>query len=606
MKVMRDLVGETLSDRYRLLARLAGGGMGEVYRGHDLLLDRVVAVKILQHTLAADPRLVARFKDEARAAARLAHPNVAAVHDWGAAEDDVYYMVMEYVSGTDLRDLLVAHGTLDPSHALQITISVCDALHAAHERGLVHRDIKPENVLIARDGVVKVVDFGIAAITDVDHTSPGDWVPGTLRYLSPEQASGAEATFASDLWAAGAVLFEMVTGQPPHNGSGADLLKRRAAEPPIAPSTVAADVPSDLDPLVLRACAVDPLERFLSAGEMADACTGVLRRRPQTSALQELLDETTGEIKLLDAQPTAFMGRSKGSRRRMWPRLALIAAVLAFMGTGIAWALSWMAPDPFEVPRFVGLTKAKASTVAEEMGLTLTIGDKEPSLTVEKGHIVAQLPSSGLIDPDGTVTVTISSGLPFETIEPVTGMLLAPAQVALRAQGFEVGEVTRRNDLAPAGTVIAQSPNEGRHRRGTAIALVVSDGPAPIGVPDVAGSTVAQAKKILKDAGFEFAIDDEYSNSVPAGEIIRTEPGAGSTAPQGSTVTVIVSMGAEFKKLTMPDVRGMSVADATAQLEGMGLRVRTIQSAPGSTVCETDPIAGRPVRENDLVALFIC
>src|SRR3712207_1288370 len=181
---MQDIVGDTLAGRYRLLSRLAGGGMGEVYRAHDHLLDRAVAVKVLQPSLASDPELVDRFKAEARAAARLSHPNVVAVYDWGSENEHTYFMVMEFVAGTDLRDVLVSRGCLEPGQAAEIVAALCDALGAAHARGLVHRDVKPENVLIARDGQVKVADFGIAVVVDADRTSPGGTVTGTLRYLA--------------------------------------------------------------------------------------------------------------------------------------------------------------------------------------------------------------------------------------------------------------------------------------------------------------------------------------------------------------------------------------------------------------------------------------
>src|SRR5919106_1268271 len=258
MRLMRDLVSATLNDRYRIVSRIAGGGMGEVYRGHDLLLDRPVAVKVLQPALAADPELVDRFRLEARAAARLTHPNVVGVYDWGAEDDLTYYMVMEYVPGTDLRDVLVTRGCLEPAQAAEVVAALCDALHAAHSEGLVHRDVKPENVLLARNGKVKVADFGIAVVVDADRTAPGG-VPGTLRYLSPEQARGLPATPASDVWSAGAVLGESLTGRPPLQGSGADMLRRRAEEMPIPPSSLDHDLPHELDEIVMKACALEPV-----------------------------------------------------------------------------------------------------------------------------------------------------------------------------------------------------------------------------------------------------------------------------------------------------------------------------------------------------------
>jgi serine/threonine-protein kinase len=260
VRLARDLVGATFSDRYRLIARIAGGGMGEVYRGHDMLLDRYVAVKILQPTLAGNPEFVDRFKQEARAAARLLHPNVVAVYDYGSEDERTNYIVMEYVAGTDLRDLLVGRGALQSSQAAEIMSAVCDALAAAHEVELVHRDVKPENVLLSRTGTVKVADFGIAVVADAERTAPGG-VPGTLRYLSPEQAAGLPATAASDIWAAGALLAECLTGIPPSQGSGPELMARRAQEDPIPPSEFDPEIHSDLDRIVVRACARDPLDR---------------------------------------------------------------------------------------------------------------------------------------------------------------------------------------------------------------------------------------------------------------------------------------------------------------------------------------------------------
>ncbi|MDQ3645383.1 MAG: protein kinase, partial [Actinomycetota bacterium] len=318
MKVMRDLVGETLSHRYRLVARVAGGGMGEVYRGHDLLLDRSVAVKILQPSLAQDPELVERFRAEARAAARLTHPNIVGVHDWGCEGDRTYYMVMEYVSGTDLRDVLVARGSLQQRQAVEIVASVCDALHVAHLKGLVHRDVKPENILLNRSGEVKVADFGIAIVVDADRTSPGGMIPGTLRYLSPEQARGAHATAASDLWAAGAVLSELLTGLPPLQGAGPELLTRRAQEPPRPPSSWDPEIPEELDEIVLKACALDPAQRFGNAVEMAGALRRIATfRLAEAEPLEALLDQVTGETSVIDSDLTLFQDSNAPRPKRL-------------------------------------------------------------------------------------------------------------------------------------------------------------------------------------------------------------------------------------------------------------------------------------------------
>ena len=298
MKLMRDLVGTTLLGRYRLAARLAGGGMGEVYRGHDLLLDRPVAVKVLQPSLATEPELVERFKIEAQVAARLSHPSVVAVYDWGAEDDQTYFMVMEYVAGSDLRDLLVARGALAPAQAAEVMASVCDALAEAHSCGLIHRDIKPENILLARNGKVKVADFGIAVVADADRTLPGG-IPGTLRYISPEQARGGNPTAESDIWAAGAVLSELLTGRPPSQGAGPDLLRRRAEEMIEPPSSVDPAVPQELDRIALKACAIDPEDRYHSASEMANDLRRVaIRSLPDAPPLRSMLDEMTGDIVL--------------------------------------------------------------------------------------------------------------------------------------------------------------------------------------------------------------------------------------------------------------------------------------------------------------------
>lgn len=607
---MRDLVGETLSNRYRMVARIAGGGMGEVYRAHDLLLDRAVAVKVLQPNLASDPELVARFKAEARAAARLTHPNVVGVYDWGCEDEHTYYMVMEYVSGTDLRDVLVTRSSIEAAEALEITIGVCDALAAAHAGGLVHRDVKPENVLISRTGTAKVADFGIAAVADADRTSPGGSIPGTLRYLSPEQASGREATTASDIWAAGALLSELMTGMPPLQGAGADLLRRRATEPPVPPSALATNVPPRLDAIVMKACAVAPASRFASASEMGAALRRASGEIAPARPLEELLDEVTGEIRLLDMHPTDFAPRKVRRTRRRRSRLVALGVLAALIALGGARGVSaFLAPEQVDVPSLVGLSKNKATAAAKELGLTTTIAAKVHDFSVPAGAVMTQDPERGTMTEGEAIALTISTGPPPLAVPDLVGMTMDVATVRLKTHQLEIGEVTDRFDVAPEGTIIEQNPSDGRLPWGSKVDLVVSRGPRSIGVPDVTGMTVTEAKETLLAAGFEVTVTDVYSDKVAPGKVVGTVPGAGVEAPEGSTLEIQRSAGPEFEELVMPDVRNMSLGAARAKLLGIGLRVTVQEVSRGcgdsGTVADTDPLPGTKIYENDRVALFV-
>jgi serine/threonine-protein kinase len=615
MKLLRDLVGETLSERYRVVARIAGGGMGEVYRGHDLLLDRAVAIKVLQPSLANDPDLVARFRAEARAAARLSHPNVVAVHDWGQEDDRTYYMIMEYVAGTDLREILVGRGAFDPAHACEIAIALCDALEAAHRQGLIHRDVKPENVLIARDGTVKVADFGIAAVADAERTMPGGSILGTLRYLSPEQAAGAEAGTASDIWAAGAVMFEMLTGSSPSGGSGAELIRRRAEEEPVAPSALEEDIPQALDDIVLSACALDPARRYRTAGEMAAAIRSAsigLERKERP--MRELLVNMTDEIYLPEALATDVGGRDGYLLRRKRRfavrvlRSLLLIALLAGLGFG-GWkgAAALMGPQEVDVPRVAGLPVARAEAIVAESDLTLEIAAEERHPDIPEGSIIRQNPTSGTILEGEAISVVVSKGPPLVTIPNLTGKSQTKAEAKLSALGLHVGEVKFAFSTEyEKDTVIKVDTGRKRLERGSTVDLIVSKGPRMIDVPNVVDKKVAKAEAALQAAGFKVAFVEVYSDDVPQGKVVSTSPSAGESAPEAGTIEVAVSLGPEFKEFRMPDVRGMSVNQAKAKLENLGLRVTVSQSCPGSTVVETSPLAGTKVHENDRVTLFVC
>src|SRR5688500_1445960 len=562
---MGDLVGEVLSHRYRLVGRIAGGGMGEVYRGHDLLLDRTVAVKVLQPSLAADPDLVQRFKAEARAAARLSHPNIVAVHDWGAENDHTYYMVMEYVSGSDLRDLLVSRGSIDPGHAGTIMASVCEALYVAHSRGLIHRDVKPENILLARDGTVKVADFGIAAMVDADRTAPGGTIPGTLRYLSPEQARGEEATSSADIWAAGAVLCELLTGSPPGSGSGVDLLRRRATEEIERPSSMRAGVPRGLDEIVMKACALETTDRYVSADLMARDLREISGDAPDAPAVDILLDHVTGEVRLPDMEPTTFVfGRTRKKqlrKRSSRARLLILLPLVLLLAIGGTAAARWLfAPEIVAVPSLEGRSKQAAMEIVREQGLKLEVAGKERTGEVEPGQIVEQVPGGGELEEGSTIEVIVSARYPRLPVPDVVGLAQEATETRLRVHELEVGEVEYRYSLKPQGTVIAQDPATGKLEWFSKVNLVISKGPEPATVPDVTNRSVAAAVDALEAAGFVPVTVDAYSDDVPEGKVISTDPAGAQVVGKGSEVRVYVSIGPEFEEIKMPDLRGSSLA----------------------------------------------
>lgn len=611
MRLMSDLVGETLAGRYRLVARIAGGGMGEVYRGHDLLLDRPVAVKVLQPSLAADARFVDRFRAEARAAARLTHPNVVAVYDWGREDDRTYYMVMEYVSGTDLRDVLVGRRALEPAHAVEVVAALCDALGAAHERGLVHRDVKPENVLISRTGDVKVADFGIAAVVDAERTVPGAAVAGTLRYLSPEQAAGADGTAASDLWAAGAVLAELLTGRPPHQGAGADLLRRRAVEPPVPPSKFDPGVPRQLDEVVVTACALDPTGRYEDAAEMAAALRRIgVRHLRDAPPLASLLGDLTTESVPDDLEPTTVVGRARARRmrRRPWRRRIVPAAlVIALTAAAVVAGSALIGPAAVAVPDLAGLGRSAATQRAEALGLRVEIRDRVRHPEVAAGDVVSQSPRGGELTEGSTISLVVSLGPPLARVPDLVGMPAAEARGALRERRLEPGDVRRRFDSAGPGTVVAQAPESGKLEWGSEVALVVSKGPRQVAVPEVAGLKVARASGRIEAEGLVAVVVEVFSDEVAPGRVVGTTPGAGSAVDEGGSVEIMASKGPRYERLELPDVRNMSVAAARSKLTKLGLRVDVVRSCDGGdVVVDTDPIPGTTVHENDVIALFVC
>ncbi|MBD0419930.1 Stk1 family PASTA domain-containing Ser/Thr kinase [Streptomyces sp. TRM S81-3] len=597
------LVGQVLDGRYRVDARIAVGGMATVYRAVDTRLDRVLALKVMHPTLAADATFVERFIREAKSVARLDHPNVVQVFDQGA--DGAYvYLAMEYVSGCTLRDVLRERGALRPRAALDILEPVLAALGAAHRAGFVHRDMKPENVLIGDDGRVKVADFGLVRAVDTVTSTTGA-VLGTVSYLAPEQIEQGTADPRVDVYACGVVLYEMLTGGKPHEGdSPAQVLYKHLHEDVPPPSAAVPDLAYELDELVASATARNPEVRphdavallarartargALSAGQLDAVPPQALsaehdNAEDRTSVIPRALTmprplpvNEDGEDPADGVHRTSRLDTPPPSRRRPVLRrgpLAVVVAVLLVLGAGTGiWYIN--SGQFTKVPPLLSKTEAQARDRLADAGLDVGKVRHTYSDTVERGRVVSTDPGAGArIRRNDSVSFTISDGPETVKVTDVGSYKLDRARTLLEQDGLEPGMVTRAFDEdVPKGFVISTEPAAGtKVHAGSAVALVVSKG-APVDVPDVTGDDLADARAELTEAGLKVKVAAERVNSeYDAGRVARQTPNAGGRAAEGDTVTLTVSKGPEM--VEVPDVVGDKVDDAKRKLRDAGFEV---------------------------------
>lgn len=594
------LVGQVLDGRYRIDARIAVGGMATVYRALDTRLDRVLALKVMHPTLAADGTFVERFIREAKSVARLSHPNVVGVFDQGT-DGSYVYLAMEYVAGCTLRDVLRERGALRPRAALDVLEPVLAALGAAHRAGFVHRDMKPENVLIGDDGRVKVADFGLVRAVDTVTNTTGQ-VLGTVSYLAPEQLEHGTADARVDVYACGVLLYEMLTGGKPHSGdSPAQVLYQalNADVPP--PSAAVPGLPYELDELVASATARNPELRPYDAvallaqarearaalsAEQLDAVppqaipgdhhngedrTSVIPRSlsvPRPLPVND--DEAMNRTSRFESPPVAPRRRvAVGARRGP---LAIVVAVLLVLGVGTGiWYIN--SGQFTKVPAVLRQSEPQAEQRIEAAGLKVDV-TYAFSDTVERGLVIGTEPGpSARIRSNDTVTLTVSKGPEMVKVPDVKGLRLNEARSRLQKQGFEPGRVTRAfSEEVPGGYLIGTDPEAGTERRsGSVIALTVSKG-TPVEVPDVTGESVEDARAELEDAGLKVRIAEErISSEFDRGEVAQQSPGEGQEAAKGDTITLTISKGPEM--VEVPDVVGNSVDVARQQLEAAGFQV---------------------------------
>jgi len=595
----------TFGRRYKTIEKIGSGGMADVYKAVDETLGRTVAVKVLHPRYASDPAFVARFRQEAQAAANLSHPNIVNIYDWGR-EGDTYYIVMEFVRGTDLKTLVTEHGPLDPRKAAEYAAQVCAALSVAHGYDIIHRDIKPHNIVLTPDGIVKVMDFGIARAGNTTMTQTGS-VLGTAQYISPEQAQGRTLGPASDLYSLGVVLYELTTGVLPFDGdTPVAVALKQVNEEPRPPRRRRESIPPDLEAVILRAMRKDPAERYTSAEEMRDDLRRVLAGAPV--ATPALIDETS----VLPA-----VGRTRDSARhparspRRGPQvLAWVLALAALLAIGLfaAWALGLFGPSTVAVPDLTGLTQQEASSTLTGVGLSLGTVKTTPDPEAAKGTIISQDPGVGARVPKkSSIDIVVSSGVESVDVPDLVGLPQEDALRALRETGLQLDTIAPEYSTSFAeGTVMRQTPEAAEKvAKGTAVTLVVSRGTQLVSVPDVTDLTTAEARASLAAAGFTASTSSAFSDTVTRGRVISQNPQGGVSVAAGARVTVTVSQGPDT--VTVPDVRGMAEADARTTLQRANLRVLVnYQVSPDDGLVLTqNPIPNASARRGDTVTIWV-
>ena len=602
------LVGQVLDGRYRIDSRIAVGGMATVYRAVDTRLDRVLAIKVMHPSLAVDASFVERFIREAKSVARLAHPNVVQVFDQG--NDGSYvYLAMEYVAGCTLRDVLRERGALQPRAALDILEPVLAALGAAHRAGFVHRDMKPENVLIGDDGRVKVADFGLVRAVDTVTNTTGT-VLGTVSYLAPEQIEDGTADPRVDVYACGVMLYEMLTGDKPHDGdSPAVILYKHLHEDVPPPSAAVPGMAYELDEMVASATARTPAVRPYDAvallaqvrdgrGRLSedqldavppqalavdhdngdDRTTVIPRALTTPRPLPAPEDDEASRVCLDRTSRFASPPPPPPSRRRR-PGFrrgpaAIAVAVLLVLGLGAGvWYIN--SGQFTKVPPLLAKTQTQAEDRLEDAGLEVGKISHAHSDTVKRGTIIGTQPEPGSrIRVNDSVSFTVSDGPETVNVPDVAGDRLARAKERLRSDGLEPGMVTQEfSEDMDKGYVISTKPAAGTERRaGSAIALVVSKG-APVDVPDVTGESEEDAWAELQEAGLSVKVSPRQvtSDEFDKGQVAAQSPKADRRVAEGDTVTLTLSKGPEM--IEVPDVVGDSVDDARQALEGAGFEV---------------------------------
>ena len=620
-----DHVGRVLGGRYRLVAPIGTGASAHVFLADDVTLKRRVAVKILHAALAEDESFLRRFRAEAQAAAALNHANIMRVYDWGE-DTDGPYLVLEYLGGGSLRDMLDSGHRLSPSQATLAGLETARALDYAHRRGFVHRDIKPANLLFDDEGRLCIADFGLArALAEAAWTEPTGAMVGTARYASPEQAKGNSLDGRSDVYALALVLVEAVTGHVPFTAdTTVGTLMARTAGPLEPPDQV-----GPMASALAKAGTVDPEDR-LDAAHFAAALAKVAPELPAPGPLplagSSPLDATRvvdardatqlpTKPRLFDAaaaadpaddgpdiEPMVLQPSRRAGRRRRWPWV-LAAVLVAALIAGGAYAMTVVTKPTHPVPNLVSRSVADAGPLLQRSKFDLEIAGSEFREDVPKDAIFRQDPPAAEKLKEGeNVRVWVSKGAAPRLVPDLAGKPRAEAEALLTGAGFKVAFEPRFDENIAKDLVLDWAPKEGKQAKDTEVKVVLSNGPEPRTVPDLKGKTFEQAQAALTPLRLAAVKAEVFHDTIPVGQVVSTAPGAGAKAQRDSKVTVNVSKGPEL--IAIPDVRGKNVIEATDILTAAGFEVTGTQGPSNRPVSNTSPPPGTKRPKGSPVGLY--
>lgn len=564
-----------ISNRYRVEKKIASGGMADIYLGEDIELKRKVAVKVLSANYAGDRNFVARFKSEAQVLTKLNHPNVVDIYDWGKFNSS-YYIVMEYIEGISLKELIEKKGSLDPDIAAKYAIQICNALGVAHDNNLIHRDIKPQNILISSGNNIKVTDFGIAKSLNTDITKTLNIV-GTAHYISPEQARGDVLDNRTDIYSLGIVIYEMLTGDLPFRGdTSIDISLKHISDKPVKPTTLIETIPKKLEKIVLMCLKKDPSERYAGIRDLKRDLKNFLGNKPL----------------LLGSRRRDFSrSRVLPDKIRKNPGI-LSTSILAalFMGLFITYSILYYQKEPvvekdIRVPLLENTYVETAEEILSILGLNMVLAGERESILIPEGYVVEQSPAANsVVEENGEVRVIISAGSNIMEVSApnIIGLEINQARELLDEKGFELGSVSSDfSDRYKEDIIINQSPQYGvKMSVGETIDITVSKGPQTIIVPNILGLDFTYASRHLDALGVVIitSIAPVNNEITQPGMVVMVEPQPGTRINKGDTVEIGISVLEPLNKV--PDVTGLNILEAMSDLESQNILYEIIHVEP--------------------------